>query len=732
MAVSLNSTEDLKLLRPDEFSHWLKEKGYSDEVCQAFEDEEVDGEAFMTLTESDFKDLAKKIGIVRKLLALQEKVTRKPESSNNVDYGISLVSTKNVDSPPSHHPPPIKPRRRPPAATPQYTNTEKEMLPSTKHRSDSASLLDEYAGSTISRLAHKFSNLDVIDVKELNTDDFVEWLKAKGFSLEHCQAFKDNNVDGDTFLMLDKQELSHIVKGVGTVKKLEILIARETQKNVKLDDTVSHPLIPASSNKLEDLSKKMTAKAENDNISSSLALKMKNESTLLSNPQSKIAAYKLPMKMIMVNQNKGVAKYVIGTPIPGQLVIEKVLMVVGVTGAGKTTLINGMINYLFGVKWKDDFRLVLIAEDSAKSQAHSQTALITVYKIYPSQGSQFEYTLTIIDTPGFGDTTGLERNKQIIQQIQNFFSVQGENGLDHLDGIGFVTQASLARLTAQQNYVYHSILSVFGSDVYLNIFIMVTFADGQDPPVIAAIEEAKIECSTYYKFNNSALFACNKHIKISDEDENEEENFDEMFWKMGFLFLKKFFKAFYSKIGVSLYLTMEVLRERKQLETTVQALQQQIRAGCAKLEELRQEEIVLQQREAEIATNKDFTYSVDIEKQRNMVQQINYYLQTVENDVVFKVEELQRGLQRLDKIALKQSPLTQVQHMSLLIEAEKQQANPGFLQRIKIYELAKQEAEILEKAKHNPESLRIRREKEEIRELNKKHQKSRFNPLRYW
>ena len=205
---------------------------------------------------------------------------------------------------------------------------------------------------------------------------------------------------------------------------------------------------------------------------------MKSESTPLSNPQSKIAAYKLPMKRIMVNQNKEVAKYVIGTPIPGQLVIEKVLMVVGATGAGKTTLINGMINYLFGVKWKDDFRLVLIAEDSAKSQAHSQTVLITVYTIYPSQGSQFEYTLTIIDTPGFG-TTGLVRDKQIIQQIQNFLSVQGENGIDHLDGIGFVTQASLARLTAQQNYVYHSILSLFGSDVAQNIFIMVTFADFQ-------------------------------------------------------------------------------------------------------------------------------------------------------------------------------------------------------------------------------------------------------------
>ena len=79
-----------------------------------------------------------------------------------------------------------------------------------------------------------------------------------------------------------------------------------------------------------------------------------------------------------------------------------------------------------------------------------------------------------------------------------------------------------------------------------------------------------------------------------------------------------------------------------------------------------------------------------------MVQQLNYYLQTVENDLISKVTELQLVLQRLDKIALNQSPLTQVQHLNLLIEAEKQQAKPGFQQRIKFYEHAKQEAEILE------------------------------------
>ena len=36
----------------------------------------------------------------------------------------------------------------------------------------------------------KFSNPDVVDVATLNCDDFVEWLSAKNFSSQHCQAFK--------------------------------------------------------------------------------------------------------------------------------------------------------------------------------------------------------------------------------------------------------------------------------------------------------------------------------------------------------------------------------------------------------------------------------------------------------------------------------------------------------------------------------------------------------------
>ena len=71
------------------------------------------------------------------------------------------------------------------------------------------------------------------------------------------------------------------------------------------------------------------------------------------------------------------------------------------------------------------------------------------------------------------------------------FTSKGPYSIDQLDGIGFVVQASSACLTHTQQYIYDSILSIFGKDVSENIFIMTTFADSQEPPVLAAIKLAK-------------------------------------------------------------------------------------------------------------------------------------------------------------------------------------------------------------------------------------------------
>lgn len=313
--------------------------------------------------------------------------------------------------------------------------------------------------------------------------------------------------------------------------------------------------------------------------------------------------YKIPVK-ITNTVTAGIEKAEVGTPHPTPKP-TRVFMAVGATGAGKSTLINGMVNYLMGVKFEDDCRFKLITDEVAQSQAHSQTQKITSYTIYWHEESPVDYNMIIVDTPGFGDTRGIERDKQITAQIQDFFSLQRDAGIDQIHGIGFVTQSSLARLTQTQKYIFDSVLAVFGKDIENNIFIMATFADGNEPAVKGAIKEAKIPYCNFLQFNNEYLFASNT-------------NFCVPFWQMAYESFKDFFTHFTRTETVSLQITRAVLNERQSLESIVAGLQKRIKNGIAKIDELNQEEQVLRAHEADILKNKDFTYKVTIAKHKKV------------------------------------------------------------------------------------------------------------------
>ncbi|XP_026169471.1 uncharacterized protein LOC113134349 isoform X2 [Mastacembelus armatus] len=326
--------------------------------------------------------------------------------------------------------------------------------------------------------------------------------------------------------------------------------------------------------------------------------------------------YRLPLKEEDIDID-GCRMYIFGKESMRQ---NRTIMLLGATGSGKSTLINGMINYIVGVEWKDNFRFKLINEDQSKSQAESQTSEVTVYQVNYQEGFKIPFSLTVVDTPGFGDTRGVRRDKEITEQIRRLFT--SANGVSEIDAVCFVTQASLARLTATQRYVFDSVLSIFGKDVAENIEMLVTFADGKQPPVLEAINASGVPCPkndiglpVHFKFNNSAVFADNRCISDGACDEDSgDENFDAMFWNMGAKSMEKFFTALGKMTTKSLLMTQEVLKERKQLEAAVEGLQPQVKVGLAKLEEIRTTKEKIKEHETLMTSNENFEIEVDVIK----------------------------------------------------------------------------------------------------------------------
>ena len=229
------------------------------------------------------------------------------------------------------------------------------------------------------------------------------------------------------------------------------------------------------------------------------------------------------------------------------------LLVVGQTGSGKTTLLNAFINALMDIKITYDFRYKIIVENFNHSQAFSMTKSVNIYNIKPHGNIP---AIKIIDTPGFGDTSGIAQDKIIRDQIADTFM----NKLNTINAICFVAQSSNARLTINQKYIFTSILDLFGKDVQENFVAMLTFCDGKEPRIIDALQEKgsifdkiipHIKGNWYYKFNNSAIYS---------DDINDE--FTQMFWKLGMKSFQGFIDQLIKIPRKSLTQSKEVLKER--------------------------------------------------------------------------------------------------------------------------------------------------------------------------
>ena len=263
------------------------------------------------------------------------------------------------------------------------------------------------------------------------------------------------------------------------------------------------------------------------------------------------------------------------------------ILLVGETGSGKTTLLNSLVNSVMKVKFEDPFRYVIIKEETGRGQEQSQTSEVTIYYLLPPKNRNIP-PLKIVDTPGFGDTRGLEEDEKIFEKISDVF----KNKIDIINAICFVAKSSGNRLSSREEYIYNKVLNLFGNDIKENFVFMLTFCDANKPSIVKSLESDKslfkevIPCIRkpyYYKFNNSAIFTSN----VENEDDDEDFGMIQMFWKLGMDNFEKFLNRIKMMNSKSLTLTKEVLKKRKQLETTILGLNNRVTEALSKIDNIR-------------------------------------------------------------------------------------------------------------------------------------------------
>ncbi|XP_037787127.1 uncharacterized protein LOC119582772 [Penaeus monodon] len=246
----------------------------------------------------------------------------------------------------------------------------------------------------------------------------------------------------------------------------------------------------------------------------------------------------------------------------------KAFLLVGQTGAGKTRLLNAMINYIMKVKFKGNFRYTVKDEIGTmpKSKTESQTEFVTGYLIYQQPGMAVDCNYLIIDTPGLGDTRGREQQHKIKKQIEVFLSDETFD-ISELHCLGFVVNGTINRSHAYLKEIVMEFESLFGKDTVKITKILATHTDDDTPAVSKVLVDMNIKSDKLYTFDNGVLYCSNqgKNAKLNQcRWENLEGKYEEFFEDM-----------LVAKPG-SLRLCKEAIKEKMNLERSLLMLERHI------------------------------------------------------------------------------------------------------------------------------------------------------------
>lgn len=162
------------------------------------------------------------------------------------------------------------------------------------------------------------------------------------------------------------------------------------------------------------------------------------------------------------------------------------IVLLGETGVGKTTFINALANHLTYDRFQDakrsflqlipttftlttsDLRTQTVCTGQQSNECSqigfSATRNSIIYKL------QYRHqTLQIIDTPGLGDTRGIEHDKKHASAVVNFIGQ-----LEHVNLVCILLKPAESRLNILFNFCIQSILSQLDRNVVNNVAFVFT------------------------------------------------------------------------------------------------------------------------------------------------------------------------------------------------------------------------------------------------------------------
>ncbi|XP_059197146.1 uncharacterized protein LOC131977736 [Centropristis striata] len=372
--------------------------------------------------------------------------------------------------------------------------------------------------------------------------------------------------------------------------------------------------------------------------------------------------------------------------------MNKTILLVGETGTGKSKLINALVNYAMGVKWEDNIWFQIV-EDEKRSQSDSQTSDVMVYQIFGFENKTLPYSLTIIDTPGYGDTRGTEQDVIVSERLLDLF--RSDEGVNEMNAVGLVLKATENRVSDRLRYIFDSVVSLFGKDMEKKIVTLITHSPGRKPKnVLEALEAADIKCArndenqpVHFLFDN-----------CQEEDRSKGTKYLQQSDEISMTGLSQFTDFLEKTAPQRLETTVGVLNERIRLAACINNLQERIefieRKQCTacdkKCEESKHRNTFwIYEPKTRTVQNTNQQMKEKYEKGKAESEKSTDLLETLKKEIEYLQKEKDQWLEEayqhvlsLEKNALNVNSLSTHVHLDFLIEKMKEKGDTEKIQKL--------------------------------------------------